>query len=151
MFDLDACVAFITNRAAKKMADEFNNRLMEQGITRVQWIALYYLGKYDKISQKELGELMDIKESTVARLIDRMEKEDYVYRTKDEEDRRVTLILLTEKGQKYREKLLPEGQKMADVFTKGISEGELNTFMNVLEKMLLNIDQELWKYSWTFP
>ena len=143
LFDLDACVAFITNKAAKKMADEFNNRLMELGITRVQWIALYYLGKHNGISQKELGELMDIKESTVARLIDRMEKEDYVYRAKDENDRRITLISLTEKGQKYREEFLPEGQKMADVFTDGISEDEINTFMKVLEKILLNIGQEL--------
>ncbi|MBU5439363.1 MarR family transcriptional regulator [Tissierella sp. MSJ-40] len=143
MFDLDACVAFITNKAAKKMADEFNDRLMKLGITRVQWIALFYLGKYDGISQKELGELMDIKESTVARLIDRMEKEDYVCRLKDKDDRRITKLYLTEKGKKYRQECLPEGEKMAEIFTKGISQEELDIFMKVVDKILSNIGQEL--------
>jgi len=143
LFDLDACISFITNKAAKKMADEFNDRLMKLGITRVQWIALYYLGKYDGINQKELGDLMDIKESTVARLIDRMEKEDYILRTKDKNDRRITIISLTDKGKHYREELLPEGQKMADTFTMDISEEEIQIFLKVIEKILLNIGQKL--------
>lgn len=140
MFDLDACVGFITNKAGKKMADEFNERLLEVGITRVQWIALYYLGKHDDINQKELGELMDIKESSVARLVDRMEKEGYVLREKDINDRRITKLLLTNKGKEYRKKLLPEGEKMAQVFAEGISDEEIAIFMKVIDKMLSNIE-----------
>ncbi|TAH63374.1 MAG: MarR family transcriptional regulator [Gottschalkiaceae bacterium] len=139
MFDLDACVGFITNRAGKKLANEFNERLLMVGITRVQWVALYYLGKHKELNQKELAELMDIKESSVARLIDRMEKEGYVLRKKDISDRRVTILLLTEKGIDYREKLLPEGEKMAQVFTEGISDEELEIFLRVIDKMLSNV------------
>ncbi len=139
MFDLDACVGFITNRAGKKLANEFNERLLTVGITRVQWVALYYLGKHKELNQKELAELMDIKESSVARLIDRMEKEGYVLRKKDISDRRVTILLLTEKGIDYREKLLPEGEKMAQVFTEGISDEELEIFLRVIDKMLSNV------------
>lgn len=139
MFDLDACVGFITNKAGKKMADEFNERLLKVGITRVQWIALYYLGKHDDINQKELGELMDIKESSVARLVDRMEKEGYIFREKDINDRRITKLLLTDKGKEYRKKLLPEGEKMAQVFAEGISDEEIVIFLKVIDKMLTNI------------
>lgn len=139
MFDLDACVGFITNRAGRKLANEFNERLLTVGITRVQWVALYYLGKHKELNQKELAELMDIKESSVARLIDRMEKEGYVLRKKDISDRRVTILLLTEKGIDYREKLLPEGEKMAQVFTEGISDEELEIFLRVIDKMLSNV------------
>nr|WP_244270443.1 MarR family transcriptional regulator [Proteiniborus ethanoligenes] len=139
LFDLDACVGFITNRAGKKLANEFNERLLTVGITRVQWIALYYLGKHNELNQKELAELMDIKESSVARLIDRMEKEGYVLRKKDISDRRVTILLLTEKGIDYREKLMPEGEKMAQVFTEGISDEELEIFLRVIDKMLSNV------------
>lgn len=140
LFDLDACVGFITNKAGKKMADEFNERLLKVGITRVQWIALYYLGKHDDINQKELGELMDIKESSVARLVDRMEKEGYVIREKDITDRRITKLLLTDKGKGYRKKLLPEGEKMAQVFAEGISDREIAIFLKVIDKMLSNIE-----------
>lgn len=136
MFDLDACVCFITNKVGKMMADEFNERLMKLGVTRVQWIAMYYLLKHEKLSQKELGEKMNIKESTVARLIDRMEKEGYIERIKDNEDRRITYLYLSEDGKKRIEELLPEGQRMSDDFSKEISEEEFEVFNRVLEKFM---------------
>lgn len=43
---------------------------------------------------------MDIKDSTVVRLIDRMEKDQFVERDKDAKDRRITYITLIEKGKK---------------------------------------------------
>lgn len=139
MFDLDACVAFITNKAAKKMADAFNERLKPLGITRVQWIALYYLGKCKGINQKELAEKMNIKSSTVARLVDRMEKEDFVMRIDDPTDRRAIKLVLTKKGEKLREKLLPEGEKMSEIFAKGLTDEEIDIFLGVINKMVENI------------
>lgn len=112
MFDIDTCVAFITNSSAKRIAECFNDRLSKLGITRVQWIALYFMGKYENISQSELAEKMDIKASSVARLIDRMERDEYVIRQRDENDRRIIHLVLTEKGKELREKIMPEGEKM---------------------------------------
>ena len=131
MFNIDDCIGFITNKGAKKLADEFNKR--------VQWIALFYIGKSDGIFQKELSDLMNVKESSMVRLIDRMEKEDLVIRKKQANDRRITSIFLTSKGKELREKVLPLGQEFQDDATKGISAEELNNFKNVLEKMIQNI------------
>lgn len=61
---------------------------------------MYYLVRDGKMSQSDLGEKMDIKDSTVVRLIDRMEKEQFVERVKDAKDRRVTHVLLTEKAKR---------------------------------------------------
>lgn len=108
----------------------------------MQWIALYYLGKEKEISQKELAEKMYIKESTVARLVDRMEKEGFVHRVKNEEDRRITNIVLTEKGLNSREQLLPEGERLNTVISKDISEEDMCTFMDVLKKMVRNVQQQ---------
>ncbi len=139
LFDLDECIAFITNKAAKKMADAFNERLKPLGMTRVQWTALYYLGKCDGISQKELAEKMNIKSSTVARLIDRMENDKLVIRSEDPEDRRAVKLVLTEKGKDLREKLLPEGEKMSKVFANGLTDEEIEIFLKVINKMVENI------------
>lgn len=139
MFDIDTCIGFIANKAGKKMGDIFNERLMPLGITRVQWMAMYYLVKNNNLSQKELGEKMDIKESTVVRLIDRMEKDGLVVRVKDSIDRRITCICLTEKGQSRIEELIPEGEKMSKVFSNGVSDEEIKIFNNVLRKILNNI------------
>ncbi|QIB28218.1 MarR family transcriptional regulator [Caloranaerobacter azorensis] len=112
---------------------------MKLGVTRVQWIALYYLGKYAGIKQKELAEKMNIKDSTVARLIDRMEREGYVIRVKDLEDKRITKLYLTEKGIELREKLLPEGKKMSEILSKNITDEEMEIFKRVIKKMVDNV------------
>ncbi|WP_346915779.1 MarR family transcriptional regulator [Clostridium sp.] len=139
MFDLDDCIAFITNKSAKKLADEFNRRLQEHGTTRVQWIALFYIGKAGEISQKELSDYMDIKESSMVRLIDRMEKEELVERRKDSEDRRITKIILTDRGKFLKEELMPIGQEFQNDVVKGISKENLEVFKEVLQRMTYNI------------
>ena len=139
MFDIESCVCFINSKTSKKMANMFNERLIPFGVTRVQWIAMYYLLKYGDLSQKDLGERMDIKESTVARLLDRMEDEGLIKRTKGREDRRVTYIKLTDKGRERIEELLPEGQKMSEFFSMGIPEEEIQIFKRVLQKFMENI------------
>jgi DNA-binding MarR family transcriptional regulator len=117
----------------------FNERLIPLGVTRVQWMAMYYLLKYGDMSQKELGERMDIKESTVARLLDRMESEDLIIRIQTKEDRRIKYIKLTPKGKEKIEELLPEGQKMSEFFSMGITEDEIEVFKRVLQKFEENI------------
>lgn len=139
MFDIDSCIGFITNKASKKIADVFNDRLTSHGITRVQWMALYYLLKDGKASQKELAEKMNVKESTIVRLIDRLEKEDYVERVKEPQNRRITYIVLTDSGKNRITELIPEGEKMRDSISKDITDEEFEIFNRVLQKMIDNI------------
>lgn len=139
MFNLDDCIGFITNKGAKKLAEEFSRRLQEHDVTRAQWIALFYIGKGEGIFQKELSDYMNIKESSMVRLMDRMEKEDLVVRKKEVSDRRITRLVITEKGKILREKLIPLGQSFNVDATKDISEEELKTFKDVLARMIKNV------------
>ncbi|MEG1255801.1 MarR family transcriptional regulator [Clostridium sp.] len=143
MFRLEECVGFITSNAAKELSDEFNRRLGEEGSTRVQWIALYYIGKEDGISQKALANKMNVKESTIVRLVDRMEKDSIVKREKEKADRRVTNIYLTDKGNELRKGLMPMGEKFSDDATRGIKQEHLDIFSNVLRKMVTNINENV--------
>lgn len=114
---------------------------MKLGVTRVQWIALYYLGREESISQKELADRMNVKESSIARLLDRMERDELVERIKNENDKRITNLRLTDKGKKYRIKLLPEGEKFEQLLYKNISDEEMQVFTTVLYKMVNNIKE----------
>lgn len=140
MFDVDSCVCFITNKVSKKMIDKLNERLVLVGSTRVQWLVMYYLSTFGKMTQRELADKMNIKDSTVVRLIDRMEKEEIVQRVKDYKDRRVRYLMLTEKGEKRIEELLPIAEEMSVLFSKGISEEEFEIFNKVLNKMGQNAE-----------
>lgn len=138
MFDLDDCIGIITSRSTKEITDAFSSKVEACGITRVQWIAIYYIGKEEGITQKKLGEKMDLKESTVARLVDRMEKEGTVERIKDTSDKRITKLYLTKLGKYKREEILPIGESFSKEGIEGISEEHLNIFKEVLSKIVSN-------------
>lgn len=122
----------------KQITDAFGRRLEKKGITRIQWIALYYLGKNENLNQNDLANLMNIKGSTVARLIDRMERDGLVIRKKDSKDRRVTILIISKNGLEINEDLMAEGTLFSDEIMDGISEEELIVFNNVMSKMLEN-------------
>ncbi|MEN3004631.1 MarR family transcriptional regulator [Dehalobacterium formicoaceticum] len=142
MFDIDTCLYYITGNSARKINEAVNERVFKNGVTSVQWIALYNIGKYEKISQTDLCHAMNKKPSTVARLIDRMEKEGYVLRQRSSEDRRVIYLSLTDKGTRARVDLLPKADKLSKIVSKGISEEHLAIFKNVLKTMSENVSKE---------
>lgn len=139
MFSLDDCMGFITNSASKKLSDDFNRRLLEYGVTRVNWIAIYYIGESKEISQRELSGKMDVNDSSIARLLDRMEKEDIIVRTKDVQDRRTTRVSLTPKGEQLRTQLIPIATAFQNDVTDGLTAEELIVFKKVLDKMIENL------------
>lgn len=139
MFSLNDCIGFITNIASKRLSEEFNRRLESYGVTRVNWIAIYYIGDNDGISQRELANKMDVNESSIARLLDRMEKEELTVRKKDPHDRRTAGVYLTEKGEKLRVSLIPLAEEFQNDVTRGLSSDELETFKKVLDKMVDNL------------
>jgi len=143
LFNLDIWVSYIADNSTKYITDVFDQMLSKKGVTRVQWIALYYLGNDQDFSQKDLANLMHIKESSIARLIDRMEREGLVIRKKNKKDRRIVNLELTTKGNNKREELLPEGEKFNEVVSKDISEEDMKIFTSVLDKMVSNVQEHI--------
>jgi len=139
-FNLSECIGFITNTTMKFVSEDFNRRLEAKGSTRIQWIALYFLNEENKsISQKELATLMNIKDSSLARLVDRMERDGLINRVENPKDKRVKFLELTNDGRNKIEILLPEGKYFSDLLLEDITEEELVTFYRVLDKMSNNI------------
>lgn len=123
----------------KQFSEAFGRKLEGSGITRIQWVSMYYIDEFENISQRELSNLMCVKDSSIGRLIDRLERDGIVTRTRSKEDRRVITLSLSEEGQQRFDILLPLGQEFNDQLIKNIPEEDLETFENVLKTMLSNI------------
>ncbi|WEG72431.1 MarR family winged helix-turn-helix transcriptional regulator [Vagococcus intermedius] len=139
MFDLTDCIGFIAKDASKTIVDEFNKRLKKNDISNAQWTALFFIGQSNGLSQKELGAKTNSKESSIARLLDRMEQDELCKRIRDPKDRRIIRVSLTPKGEKIRSSLLPIGEKFHQDAIRNISDDELATFKKVLDRMVLNL------------
>ncbi|MCB9498858.1 MAG: MarR family transcriptional regulator [Bacillales bacterium] len=141
MFVLDDCIAFLTCREGKKLSKCLDKRLKPLHITRVQWIAIYYISQNEGISQNYLSELMSVKEASIALLLVRMEKEGFVLRKTSEKDKRINKIYLTKKGRILSEKAQPVFDEFKKDVTDGISEEELSSYKSVLYKMVKNAEK----------
>mgnify|MGYP003485166930 CR=1 FL=1 len=97
-FNLDRWVGHITENAIKQISEAFGKRLKDTGVTRIQWIAMFYINKHEMISPRELSKIMNVQDSSATRLIERMEKEDLIEKIPSEKDKRVTFVKLTSKG-----------------------------------------------------
>ena len=138
-FRLETCVGYVSVNSMKMISDAFGKRLEKKGITRIQWIALYYLDSEESISQKNLAIKMKTKDPSIARLLDRMERDGLIQRIKSKEDRRVTYVKLTDKGKTLKDEVLPEGEIFSDILLDGISDDDLKTFQKVLDALVMNV------------
>ncbi len=88
------------------------------------------------IRQKDISEAIGINASSLSEQIDRLEEARYLERRANPEDKRSTLIVLTEKGKARAYEVLDERQKAAaDLFAK-LSEEEKDTLISLLDKLL---------------
>ncbi len=101
---------------------------------------MYYISVNKMITQKQLADKMSLKEPTVVRMLDKMETLGWVIRINSENDKRIKLLSLTDKGQKIETEMLDVAEKFRNNVISDISPEELANYNSVLNKMLSNIE-----------
>ncbi|MCD6107555.1 MAG: MarR family transcriptional regulator [Caldisericaceae bacterium] len=96
----------------------------------------------DGISQEEISEQLDLDNTTVARTVQKLEKNRYVEKRKDKNDKRVKRIYLTKKAKKLKQSIEDARNDLMDILFNGISDDEFQAYINVLEKMYENLKRE---------
>jgi DNA-binding MarR family transcriptional regulator len=87
------------------------------------------------ISLSELSERIRAQNSTVTGIIDRMEREALVVRTRSTEDRRVVHIKLTDKGSKIARAIAVEPMEIFRGALESLSPAETRDLMKILTKI----------------
>ncbi|MBQ3379309.1 MAG: MarR family transcriptional regulator [Clostridia bacterium] len=86
--------------------------------------------------QKDIAKELGINPSSLSEQIDRLESDRYIERRANPEDKRSTLIVLTEKGRARAYEVADERQKAAAQFCKSLTEDEKDTLIALLEKLI---------------
>ena len=88
------------------------------------------------LKQRDIAERLGIRAPALTEQIDRLEEERYLERCTNPDDRRSTLVKLTEKGRARAYEVSDERQERAAAFTAGLSEEEKDTLIALLDKLL---------------
>lgn len=125
---------------AKKVIKQFENNSYE-GMTRLSNWILEYLDhqESDIIYQKDIERVFATGKSTIAGSMKVLEKNGFVERKSVEGDARLKQICLTKKGQEHIQKIKQSRMELESQLTKNLTQEEMDTFFEILQKMRNNI------------
>lgn len=107
------------------------------GFTSSQFNTLLEIDKAGTLTMNELSDKMNLNTSTMTRILDNLVRDKYLLRDRDESDRRIVVVSLTESGREMALKLRDSVNSYYRKIIENIPEGQLNSVLgsvNVLQK-----------------
>ena len=108
---------------------------------RGQGRVLSLLKMQPKISQKDLGYLLDMRNQSLGEILTKLEKAGYIERTPSDEDKRTSMISLTEAGVKAADSNTVTG--VADDVFSYLNEQEQEDLFRMLEHVAKTLEEKL--------
>lgn len=103
---------------------------------------LSILSREDGIGQKELADRVQIRAATLSELLDKMQKNGWIERKNNENDRRKINIYLTNEGREISLQNREARHEMAETVFGILSDGEKETLKNLLDRLADSLQQE---------
>jgi DNA-binding MarR family transcriptional regulator len=134
----------LLKQVMSEMRQNMERQFQEMNITGPQGMLVGMLAHYGEMKISDLSEKLSLSNSTVSGIVDRLEKQGKVERTRSEEDRRVVYVNITEEFKKStKDHFKHFERKFESMMSKATSE-ELDTILQGLETLrtVLNRKEE---------
>jgi DNA-binding MarR family transcriptional regulator len=105
------------------------------GLHRGQGFALIHLWHNDGMSQRDLARSMHISPASVTNMLQRMERDGWIERKRDEADQRVVRVYLTGKAEETRTRAKRVFREMEDALNSIYTTEEQSTLKRLLTKL----------------
>ena len=108
-------------------------------LTPEQFLLIDLLWNQGPLSQLDIADQMQKDKNSITKLVDAIERKGYVVRQQNPNDRRSNTIVLTELGNSLKDNAKTKGISILNTMLEGISEQELNSFLETLDKLCSNM------------
>ena len=133
----------------KQLSDRIFERILtRQGIEAfngAQGRILYVLWQEDGVPIKTISEKCGLAITSLTTMLERMENQGLIQRVQSENDKRKTLLYLTEKAKNLKKDSEIVSGQMNDIFYRDFSAAEIEQFEAYLDRVRRNL--EAWKES----
>lgn len=113
-----------------------------QDIPEKHRIVLLMLHRYQSLYVKDLAALLHLSSSSTSQLLSKMEKEDYIERALDPEQRRQTFVTLGSKGIKTLQQMERTRNDISSTYLMQLSEEDLKTFRDISIKVKKTVERK---------
>ena len=114
---LENQLCFPLYAASREIVKAYYPYLSEIGLTYTQYVTMMVLWEEGSASVKSLGERLHLDSGTLTPLLKQLEKKGLIRRHRWEEDERVLIASLTDKGRELEEKASEVPSKVAGCFS----------------------------------
>jgi len=112
------------------------------GLHRGQGFALIHLWHHDGVPQRELAQAMQLRPASVTNMLQRMERDGWISRSRDDEDQRVVRVFITPKAKDLRKEAERVFREMEEELGSVYTKAELETLRHLLLKLHGRFAQE---------
>ncbi|WP_409291194.1 MarR family winged helix-turn-helix transcriptional regulator [Peribacillus sp. SCS-37] len=136
----------LTSFSVTKTGESLLKCQMGDEVTSDQHYMLRYIYKSRECTSTELAEVFEVKKSAITAIINRLWEKDLIERTRDEKDRRVVYLSLTEKGEAMYLEAEERIYLLVESLISRFEQEEIEKFLETYEKLnkvLLDIKYNL--------
>lgn len=132
---------FITGKVSQLFELNFVEKLKPYDINAKQYGVLIKIAEKPNSSQKEIAEELRIDRTTMVSFIDHLEGLKYLTRTKNPQDRRSYLLMITEKGKQVLESCWDLLERSEGKIISPLNSQEVHLLNDILLKILKNQEE----------
>lgn len=117
MLKLENQMCFPLYACAKEVVRRYTPLLEPLGLTYTQYIAMMVMWEHKSISVRDMGKVLFLDSGTLTPMLKKMEKAGWVQRKRSENDERIVIVTITERGEALQDKAAEVPLKMAGCVT----------------------------------
>jgi DNA-binding MarR family transcriptional regulator len=124
------------NRQVRRV---FDRRVKHLGLTRAQWMFLFYLGREPGMTQSQLAELMQMEKISVSRQAERLERAGWIERRDDRADARAYRLYPTARAGRVVAKLNALADELRADYLDGLPAARVGALIDDLARIRANL------------
>ena len=142
-FDRMESPGHVIHLVARLLQRSLWSRVTAHGVAPAQLSILLALYEADALTQTDLVDQVKIDQSTMAKTLSRMERDELIARRPDPDDGRRTQILLTRHARRLESDLKTRATEVNKIARAGVDATDAATCMAVLHRMVDNLDADI--------
>jgi MarR family transcriptional regulator for hemolysin len=132
-------IGLFLSQSARVVARAFDDVLVEAGGSLPVWLILLNLTIRRPDNQRELAEAVGVREATLTHHLNAMDTRGLITRRRDETNRRIHVVELTEDGQALFLRLRDTAVAFDAQLRNGLGDTELDTLRALLGRLAANV------------
>jgi len=135
IFDVDSEIGFMIRRVHQRISSIFQERMKTYDLTPPQFSSLCKMAEQGEVSQNQLGRLVNLDPATNQGVVRRLMKRGLIDRRDDPNDRRRSLLSLTDSGRELLAACMPAAKRVSPAVMKPLNEEEQKQLLAMLKRL----------------